>query len=279
MTCSSVSCNPKLAAAIFVPVAVVLLLLAAAVAFLFLRRRGRNAQTAERRSGRGVGAGLLGGGLGLGAGLAFFSHGAETNYVTPPRSSAGTMSSRAPSMREVDGSFGPLGAGIGAGAAGLAAARGISQHDFGRGFVGDATSSEDADTTAPPPYEHGGFTDASGAAAQPSDVTQQSSVIPPPVAAHRRDVDPFADPAQNPFGDETADNVSLLSGDTAVNRGNRSTRDNASIVSSLRDMDEAGSVHEAMLGNISRGPSLSGMIGGRLGGSFRDRSPRPRSSS
>jgi len=40
-------------------------------------------------------------------------------------------------------------------------------------------------------------------------------------------------------------------------------RDNASIVSSLQDMDEVGSIREAQVANVSRGPSLSEASRGR----------------
>lgn len=266
--CSSMSCNPKLAAAVFVPVAVVLAILAVGLAFFCMRRKSRN---------RGFGSGFGARKNRLGAGLAFFGHGAETNYVTPPRSSAGTVSSRSPSMREVDGgSFPSLAAGGAAGAAGLAAARGIrtdSHPDFGHGYVhNDTASIVDADGIAPPPYA------PRQNATEPTDAARQAGLAAPaPVA--QRNTDPFADPASNPFADEACDEDSLLSGDTAVAvaRGEgsrRGARDNASIVSSLRDMDEAGSVHEAMLG-VSRGPSQTA---GRSG-SFRSRSPRPRAES
>ena len=185
-------------------------------------------------------------------------------------------------MREAEGSFGAFAtAGGAAGAAGLAAARGSRrERDFGRGFVHDTSSVADSDCIAPPPYAPRQSTD--GNAVEPADVTRHSGVTAPPAAA-QRGADPFADPAANPFGDEAGDQDSLLSGDTAVAmaRGGgsrRSVRDNASIGSSLRDMDEAGSVHEAMLGNVSRGPSLTGATGSRLG-PFRSRSPRPRASS
>jgi len=268
--CSSMSCDPKLAAAVFVPVALVLAVLAVGLAFFCMRRKSRNRSF-------GSGFGTRTNRLGLGAGLAFFGHGAETNYVTPPRSSAGTVSSRSPSMREVDGgSFASLAAGGAAGAAGLAAARGVrtdSHPDFGHGYVHhDTASIVDADGIAPPPYA------PRQNATEPTDATRQAGLAAPaPVA--QRNTDPFADPATNPFADEACDEDSLLSGDTAVAiaRGEgsrRSARDNSSIVSSLRDMDEAGSVHEAMLG-VSRGASQTG---GRSG-SFRSRSPRPRAES
>jgi len=185
-------------------------------------------------------------------------------------------------MREAEGALGAFGAAGGAaGAAGLASARGLRRDgDFGRGFVHDTSSVADSECVAPPPYAPRRSTD--GNAVEPADVTRHSGLAAPPAAA-QRGTDPFADPAANPFGDEAGDQDSLLSGDTAVAvaRGGgsrRSVRDNASIVSSLRDIDEAGSVHDAMLGNVSRGPSLTGATGGRLG-SFRSRSPRPRASS
>jgi hypothetical protein len=246
--CSSLSCNPGKAAAIFVPIAIVFALLALCIAFFCVRRKGRAR---------------------LGQGLAFFSHGAETNYVSASASSAGN--SRAPSMREAESSYGPLAAGAGlgaAGAAGLAAARGNRQnhdHDFGLGFVPDtlSRSSSDAHCAAPPPYAPRQSNEMNHDAVEPADITRHSPLAAP-AAAHTTS-DPFAD-TPNPFTDDAAENASLLSGDTAVNRGigsRRSVRDNASIVSSLQDVDEAGSVCEAQVANVSRGPSLSIGAGGR----------------
>ena len=238
--CSSISCNPKLAAAIFVPIVIVALLAGICIAFFCMRRKGRAR---------------------LGRGLAFFSHGADATYVTPDRSSAG--GSRTPSMRE-GASPSPwlAAAGGAAGAAGLAAARGSRRdpdREFGRGFVGEApSSSSEEHCNAPPPYEPRRSDEHMlGAGTEPADMTRGAGIAAPIAAATR---DPFAD-TQDPFADDAGDGMSLLSGDTAVGRGAsraRSVRDNASIVSSLQDMDEAGSVHEATTANISRGPSLSG---------------------
>ena len=170
-------------------------------------------------------------------------------------------------MREANSSLGHLAAGAGlgaAGAAGLAAARGSHQsheHDFGRGFVPDMVSraSSDAHCAAPPPYAPRHSNELNHDAVEPADITSRSALAAP--AAVHTASDPFAD-TPNPFADEADDNTSLLSGDTAVAvaRGNsrRSMRDNASIVSSLRDMDEAGSIREAQVASVSRGPSLTG---------------------
>jgi hypothetical protein len=224
-------------------------LLAICVAFFCVRRKGRAK---------------------LGEGLAFFSHGAEANYVSAPASSAGN--SRAPSMREAGSSYGHLAAGAGlgaAGAAGLAAARGnghTHDHDFGLGFVPDmvSRSPSDAQCAAPPPYAPRQSNDMTQDAVEPADITRHSPLAAP-AAAHTTS-DPFAD-TLNPFADDADDNTSLLSGDTAIAvaraDSRRSVRDNASIVSSLRDMDEAGSIREAQVANISRGPSISQAARGR----------------
>jgi hypothetical protein len=241
--CSGLSCYPGKAAAIFVPIAVVAALMAICVAFFCARRKGRAR---------------------LGQGLAFFSHAAEANYVSASASSAGN--SRAPSMRERNLSSGALepGAGLGAaGAAGLAAARrngNNHDHDFGLGFVPDmlSRSSSDAHCAAPPPYAPRQSNEMSHAAVEAADITGHSPLTTP-AAAHTAS-NPFAD-TPNPFSDDAAENASLLSGDTAIHRGigsQRSMRDNASIVSSLQDFDEAGSIQEAQVANVSRGPSLTG---------------------
>jgi hypothetical protein len=243
--CTSLSCNPGKAAAVFVPIAIVSALLALCIAFFCVRKKGRAR---------------------LGQGLAFFSHGAETNYVSASASSAGN--SRAPSMRETGSSSG-LGAGAAdlgpAGAAGLAAARGNLQNrdpDFGLGFVPDVLS-RSSSCAAPPPYAPRQSNELDCEAVEPADITGRSPLTVPrapatPTAAHTRTAsDPFAD-TLNPFADE---NASLLSGDTALNRENgsrRSARYSASIVSSLADIDETGSIREAHVANVSRGPSLSG---------------------
>ena len=168
-------------------------------------------------------------------------------------------------MREATSSLGPLAAGAGlgaAGAAGLAAARGgrpNQDHDFGLGFVPDmvSRSSSDAHCAAPPPYAPHPSDDMNQDATEPADMTSRSALAAP-APAHTAS-DPFAD-TPNPFADDADDNTSLLSGDTAVARGNsrRSMRDNVSIVSSLQDMDEAGSIRQAQVANVSRGPSLTG---------------------
>ena len=172
-------------------------------------------------------------------------------------------------MRETSSSLGPLAAGAGLGAAGaasLAAARGNGHnhdHDFGLGFVPDALSrsSSDAQCAAPPPYAPRQSRGMNHDAVEAADITRYSPLAAP-AAAHTTS-DPFAD-TPNPFTDDAAENASLLSGDTAINRGigsRRSIRDNASIVSSLQDMDEAGSVQEARVASVasvSRGPSLTG---------------------
>jgi hypothetical protein len=176
-------------------------------------------------------------------------------------------------MREANLSYGPLAAGAGLGAAGLAAglaaARGNRQphdHDFGLGFVPDmvSRSPSDAQCVAPPPYAPRRSNDMTQDAVEPADITRHSPLAAP-AAAHTTS-DPFAD-TPNPFADDADDNTSLLSGDTAiaVARGGsrRSVRDNASIVSSLQDMDEVGSIRDAQVANISRGPSLSEARRGR----------------
>jgi hypothetical protein len=175
-------------------------------------------------------------------------------------------------MREASLPYGPLAAGAGlgaAGAAGLAAARGSRQphdHDFGLGFVPDmvSRSPSDAQCVAPPPYAPRRSNDMNQDAVEPADITGRSPLVAP-AAAHTT-LDPFAD-TPNPFADDADDNTSLLSGDTAiaVARGGsrRSVRDNASIVSSLQDMDEVGSIRDAQVANISRGPSLSVASRGR----------------
>lgn len=173
-------------------------------------------------------------------------------------------------MREADSSFGPLAAGAGlgaAGAAGLAAARRSRSnldHDFGLGFVPDmvSRSPSDAQCPAPPPYAPRQSSELNDNAVEPADITRHSPLAAP-AAAHTT-LDPFAD-TPNPFTDDAAENASLLSGDTAINRGigsQRSVRDNASIVSSLGDIDEAGSIRDAQVANISRIPSLSTARGG-----------------
>jgi hypothetical protein len=239
VNCTSLSCNPGKAAAVFVPIAIVSALLFLCIAFFCVRRKGRAR---------------------LGQGLAFFSHGAEANYVSAPASSAGN--SRAPSMREAGSSSGPLAAGVGlgaAGASGLAAARGNPQNhdpDFGLGFVPDLLS-RSSSCAAPPPYAPRQSTELNRDAVEPADLTSRSPLATPAAAHTHTASDPFVD-TLNPFADE---NASLLSGDTAINRENgsrRSARDNASIVSSLRDMDEAGSIRDAQVANVSRGPSLAG---------------------
>jgi hypothetical protein len=175
-------------------------------------------------------------------------------------------------MREAGSSFGPLAAGAGLGAAGaasLAAARGNRQthdQDFGLGFVPDmvSRSPSNAHCVAPPPYAPRRSNDMDQDAVEPADITRHSPLAAP-AAAHTIS-DPFAD-TPNPFADDADDNTSLLSGDTAiaVARGDsrRSVRDNASIVSSLQDMDEAGSIREAQIASVSRGPSLSEATRGR----------------
>jgi len=237
--CTSLSCNPGKAAAVFVPIAIVSALLFLCIAFFCVRRKGRAR---------------------LGQGLAFFSHGAEANYVSAPASSAGN--SRAPSMREAGSSSGPLAAGVGlgaAGASGLAAARGNPQNrdlDFGLGFVSDLLS-RSSSCAAPPPYAPRQSNELNRDAVEPADLTSRSPLATPAAAHTHTASDPFVD-TLNPFADE---NASLLSGDTALNRENgsrRSARDNASIVSSLQDMDEAGSIRDAQVANVSRGPSLAG---------------------
>jgi hypothetical protein len=165
-------------------------------------------------------------------------------------------------MREVGSSSGPLAAGAGlaaAGAAGLAAARGNPQnhdHDFGLGFVPDMLS-RSSSCAAPPPYAPRQSNELNYGAVEPADITSRSPLAAPAAAHTHTTSDPFAD-TPNPFADE---NASLLSGDTAINReisSRRGFRDNASIVSSLQDIDEAGSIREAQVANISRGPSLAG---------------------
>jgi hypothetical protein len=175
-------------------------------------------------------------------------------------------------MREASVPYGPLAAGAGlgaAGAAGLAVARGNRQshdHDFGLGFVPDivSRSPSDAQCAAPPPYAPRRSNDMNQYAVEPADIIGHSPLAAP-AAAHTT-LDPFAD-TPNPFADDADDNTSLLSGDTAiaVARGGsrRSVRDNASIVSSLQDMDEVGSIREAQVANVSRGPSLSEASRGR----------------
>jgi hypothetical protein len=120
--------------------------------------------------------------------------------------------------------------------------------------------SRSSSSAAPPPYAPRQSNELDREAVEPADITGRSPLTAPraPTAAHTRTAsDPFAD-TLNPFADE---NASLLSGDTALNRENgsrRSARDSASIVSSLADIDEAGSIQEARVANVSRGPSLSG---------------------
>jgi hypothetical protein len=166
-------------------------------------------------------------------------------------------------MREANSSAGPLVAGLSlgaAGAAGLAAARGNPQthdHEFGLGFVPDVLS-RSSSCAAPPPYAPRRSNEINHDAVEPADITRRLPLAAP-AAAHTAS-DPFAD-TPNPFTDDAAENASLLSGDTAINRehgSRRSVRDNASIVSSLRDIDEVGSIGEAQIANVSRGPSLTG---------------------
>ena len=185
--------------------------------------------------------------------------------MSNPPSTAPT--SRTSSMRDVGSGFTPLAAAGGAaGAAALAAARSggrsVPGRDFGLGFVPDTESThDDASETAPPPYAPRQSSELLTGATEPRDLTSHargpslSAPLVVPAHGQQQDSNPFSDNNRNPF--EDGDDQSLLSGDTFTNAlAFERAVDTSSIVSSLRD-DESGSIYEATVTNVSRGPSTS----------------------